>query len=50
MPIIPGTQEAETGGLWSEGSPGKSSRPYLKKTGKSKRIEYGSKGGGLAEV
>jgi hypothetical protein len=30
-PAISGTQEVDVEGLWSEASPGQSTRPYLKK-------------------
>jgi uncharacterized protein (DUF736 family) len=30
MPVIPTTLKAEVGGSWSEVSPSKSERPYLK--------------------
>jgi hypothetical protein len=30
MSMIPATWEAEVGGLWFKGSPGKGTRPYLK--------------------
>jgi hypothetical protein len=38
MPIILAIQEAEVGGLWSEASPGKIMRPYLKNKLKAKAL------------
>jgi hypothetical protein len=36
MPVILATPKAEVRGMWSEANPGKSTRPYLRRTLKQK--------------